>query len=107
MTSFFGASRTPTATPSSPAETAARVENLKNSIRNEVALQNAQELMSKLTEKCYVKCVPKPGSDLSSSEQKCLAQCMDRYLEAFDMINRTYVARLKKERIESQPSDSL
>lgn len=46
MTSFFGASRTPTGTPSNPAETAARVENLKNSIKNELALQNVQELMN-------------------------------------------------------------
>ncbi|KAI0788080.1 Tim10/DDP family zinc finger-domain-containing protein [Fomes fomentarius] len=107
MTSLFGATRGPSPT-SSPdvnfTEVAARVASLKSSIRNELALQNVQELMNKVSDKCYAKCVPKPGTSLSSSEEKCLTQCMDRYLEAFDIISRTYVARLKKERIDMQTS---
>ncbi|KAI1786775.1 Tim10/DDP family zinc finger-domain-containing protein [Ganoderma leucocontextum] len=102
MTSLFGASRTPTSVPSSPAEVAARLESIKNSIRNELALQNAQELMSKLNDNCYAKCVPKPGTSLSSSEEKCLSQCMDRYLEAFNIISKSYVSRLKKDRLDLQ-----
>ncbi|KAI0654686.1 Tim10/DDP family zinc finger-domain-containing protein [Cubamyces menziesii] len=99
MTSLFGGSSNPTA---SSADMAARLEQVKNSIHNELALQNAQELMNKVTDKCYVKCVPKPGGSLSSSEEKCLSQCMERYLEAFDIVNRTYIARLRKERVDQQ-----
>ncbi|KAM5544607.1 hypothetical protein V8D89_001505 [Ganoderma adspersum] len=102
MTSLFGASRTPTGAPSSPAEVAARLESIKSSIRNELALQNAQELMNKVNDKCYVKCVPKPGASLSSSEEKCLTQCMDRYLEAFNIINKSYISRLKKDKFDLQ-----
>lgn len=61
--------------------------SLKSSIRNELALQNVQELMNvrvlallcflspnalglqKVNDKCYAKCVPKPGTSLSSSEE--------------------------------------
>lgn len=35
-----------------------------------------------MNEKCYAKCVPKPGASLSSSEEGCLSRCSDRYLEA-------------------------
>ncbi|KAI0759557.1 Tim10/DDP family zinc finger-domain-containing protein, partial [Trametes elegans] len=101
--------RRPVASANAPlAEVAARLQQFKSSIHNELALQNAQELMNKVNEKCFAKCVPKPGSSLSSSEEKCLSQCMDRYLEAFDMISRTYFTRIKKERLDAQPSsDSL
>ncbi|CDO77185.1 hypothetical protein BN946_scf184705.g10 [Trametes cinnabarina] len=108
MTSLFGGSSSSTST---PADMAARLEQVKNSIHNELALQNAQELMNKVTEKCFAKCVPKPGGSLSSSEEKCLSQCMERYLEAspvchlpVDTVNRTYIARLKKERFDQQSS---
>ncbi|KAI0636162.1 Tim10/DDP family zinc finger-domain-containing protein [Trametes polyzona] len=105
MTSLFGGSSTPARSPAAPhAETAARVEQLKSTIQNQLALQNAQEIMNKVNEKCFVKCVPKPGTSLSSSEERCLSQCMERYLEAFDMVNRTYIARLRKERLDQQQS---
>lgn len=73
-----------------------------NSIRNEVALANAQELMNKASEKCYAKCVTKPGTYLSSSEETCLSRCLDRYLEAFNIISRSYTARIASRRDESQ-----
>ncbi|KAF8638706.1 hypothetical protein AX17_002001 [Amanita inopinata Kibby_2008] len=51
------------------ADMATRKEALMNSIRSEIALLNVQELMNKGTEKCFAKCVTKPGSSLSNSEQ--------------------------------------
>jgi len=33
-------------------------------------------------EKCFEKCVPKPGTSLSSGEQTCIAKCTDRYVDA-------------------------
>lgn len=38
-------------------------------VRAEVQGQNAKELLDNLTEKCYDKCVTKPGTALSSSEE--------------------------------------
>lgn len=51
----------------------------------------------KINEKCYLKCVPKPGARLESGEQACLSKCMDRYMEAWNVVSRAYVARLQRE----------
>ncbi len=34
-----------------------------------------------MRDKCFDKCITKPSSSLSSSEQQCLARCCDRYAE--------------------------
>ncbi|KAF4571386.1 protein translocase subunit [Pleurotus pulmonarius] len=87
---------------SPPADMASRKEALMDSVRSEVALANAQELINKTNEKCYLKCVPKPGTSLSSSEQTCLSRCLDRYMEAFNICSRAYIGRINKERSGSQ-----
>lgn len=53
-------------------------DQLMDSVKQQIALANAQELLTKMTEKCFKKCVNRPGSELDSSEQKCIAMCMDR-----------------------------
>ncbi|KIK80968.1 hypothetical protein PAXRUDRAFT_833202 [Paxillus rubicundulus Ve08.2h10] len=78
-------------------DAAAQKEAVMNSIRSEIALVNAQELMNKTNEKCFAKCVLKPGTSLSSSEETCLARCMDRYMEAFNVVSRSYTQRISKE----------
>jgi import inner membrane translocase subunit TIM13 len=37
--------------------------------------------MQTVRDKCFDKCVTRPSSSLSSSEQQCLARCCDRYAE--------------------------
>jgi len=78
----------------------ARKEAIMSSVRNEIALANVQELMNKAQDKCFFKCVTRPGTSLSSSEETCLSRCMDRYFEAFNIVSRTYTARLGRERHE-------
>lgn len=84
-----------------------------------------------MTEKCFKKCVTKPGTSLDSSEQvhdfngvkpnlqnfrtrkcwhaanmyiislllqKCVAMCMDRYMDAFNVVSKAYSDRLQRER---------
>ncbi|KNZ72114.1 Mitochondrial import inner membrane translocase subunit Tim13-B [Termitomyces sp. J132] len=68
-------------------------------VRTEIALANAQELINKANEQCYTKCVTKPGESLSNSEQTCLSRCLDRYLEAFNIVSRTYTSRIARERV--------
>ncbi|KAI0077260.1 hypothetical protein K474DRAFT_1643507 [Panus rudis PR-1116 ss-1] len=77
---------------------AARKEAVMNSVKTEIALLNAQELMNKSSEKCFLKCITKPSTSLSSSEQTCLANCQERYMEAFNIVSRTYISRISKER---------
>ncbi|KAI6103864.1 Tim10/DDP family zinc finger-domain-containing protein [Pisolithus croceorrhizus] len=82
---------------SAQAGTNARKEAVMNSIRSEIALVNVQELINKATEKCFAKCVPKPGTSLTSSDEACLARCLDRYMEAFTVVSKSYTARISRE----------
>lgn len=38
-------------------------------VRAEVQGSNAKELLDNLTDKCYIKCIPKPGTSMSSAEE--------------------------------------
>lgn len=38
--------------------------------------------------KCFDKCVTKPGSSLSGSESSCISRCVDRYIEATGIVSR-------------------
>ncbi|TFK40072.1 Tim10/DDP family zinc finger-domain-containing protein [Crucibulum laeve] len=98
MSSFLGGGSTSV----SSSDMVAKKESMMNSVRQEIALANAQELMNKTNEKCFAKCITKPSASLSNSEQICLSRCLDRYLEAFNIVSRAYVTRISKERLEGQ-----
>ncbi|CAH0767326.1 unnamed protein product [Bemisia tabaci] len=78
--------------------TGAQRDELMDQVKQQIALANAQELLGKMTEKCFKKCVQKPGTSLDSSEQKCVAMCMDRYMDSWNLVSKSYSTRLQKER---------
>ncbi|XP_033226674.1 mitochondrial import inner membrane translocase subunit Tim13-B isoform X2 [Belonocnema kinseyi] len=51
----------------------------------------------KMANKCFRKCISKPGTSLESSEQKCVAMCMDRYMDTLSIVANTYRNRLQRE----------
>eukprot|EP00250_Pteridium_aquilinum_P034847 c8213_g1_i1 orf=319-552(+) len=48
------------------------------------------ELVSKLTNVCWDKCIGTPSSKFSSSETTCLTYCAQRYLETSALILRRF-----------------
>ncbi|KAI2642851.1 Tim10/DDP family zinc finger-domain-containing protein [Xylaria nigripes] len=66
-------------------------------VRSQNAMENAKQLIEKINEHCFERCVPKPGSSLSSGEQTCFTQCMDKYMSAWNQVSSTYIARLQRE----------
>jgi import inner membrane translocase subunit TIM13 len=50
-----------------------------------------------MNEHCFEKCIPKPGSSMSSSETTCVTQCMDKYIAAWNQVNGALVRRLQQE----------
>lgn len=98
-------------------------DQLMSEVKQQIAVANAQELLTvstttndlrrvtfhqnnqfnisfllqKMTEKCFKKCVAKPGTSLGNSEQKCIAMCMDRFMDSWNLISRTYVKRIQQE----------
>ncbi|KAF9267645.1 hypothetical protein L218DRAFT_919163 [Marasmius fiardii PR-910] len=101
MSDFF---KNPLSSSSGPTDLNARKEALMNSVRTEIAQANAQQLMNNMNERCYKACVTKPGASLSSSEEvsTCLARCLDRFMDTFNIVSRTYTARITRERLEDQ-----
>lgn len=77
--------------------TSVQKEQLLDQVKQQVALASAQELIQKMSDKCFKKCVYKPGTSLDSSEQKCLAMCMDRYMDTWNTISKAYSGRLQRE----------
>ncbi|CAG9134721.1 unnamed protein product [Plutella xylostella] len=73
-------------------------EELMDQVKQQIAIANAQELLTKMSEKCFKKCINKPGTSLDSSEQKCIAMCMDRYMDSWNLVSRTYSSRIQRER---------
>ncbi|CAK9784026.1 putative mitochondrial import inner membrane translocase subunit tim13 [Cutaneotrichosporon oleaginosum] len=94
--SFFRGSNPSTVSQSAPSMQA-RKEEVKQQIQQELAVASAQQLVTKMTENCFAKCVTRPGASLSGSEERCLSQCMQLYMAAFDKISQTYVTRITKE----------
>lgn len=58
--------------------TANQKSDLMTQVQQQIALASVQELVTRTTEKCFKKCVSRPGTELDSGEQKCVAMCMDR-----------------------------
>ncbi|XP_066978012.1 mitochondrial import inner membrane translocase subunit Tim13 isoform X1 [Macrobrachium rosenbergii] len=78
--------------------TSSQREELMDQVKQQIVIANTQELLTKMGEKCFSKCISKPGSSLDSSEQKCLAMCMDRYMDSWNLVSRTYTNRLQREK---------
>uniref|UniRef100_R4G4D7 Mitochondrial import inner membrane translocase subunit n=2 Tax=Rhodnius prolixus TaxID=13249 RepID=R4G4D7_RHOPR len=76
-------------------------DELMETVKQQIAIANAQELLTKMTEKCFKKCVGKPGTSLDNSEQKCVLMCMDRYMDSWNLVSKTYSNRIQKERDRS------
>jgi len=75
----------------------AQKEEIMQTVQQQVALANMQELLQKVTDKCFKKCITSPGSSMGSSDQKCVAMCMDRYMDSFNLVSRAYTKRLQQE----------
>ncbi|KAG5361438.1 Mitochondrial import inner membrane translocase subunit tim13 [Yarrowia sp. C11] len=75
---------------------AALKDTIKKEIAGELAVANAQQLVTKMTENCFDMCVPKPGSSLSSAEKNCTAQCAQKYIMAWNLVSRVYITKLQQ-----------
>jgi hypothetical protein len=46
---------------------------------------------------CFEHCFPTPGSSMTSSEETCISNCMEKYISMWNVVNRTYVGRISSE----------
>ncbi len=40
-----------------------------------------QQVINRMSEMCWEKCVPTPDRELSKSERTCISNCVDRFLD--------------------------
>ncbi|KAG9685814.1 hypothetical protein KCU98_g15692, partial [Aureobasidium melanogenum] len=88
--SFLGGS-------SSSASGASQTQAIKQQVAQEAAVANARQLVEKLNEHCFERCIPKPGSSLSSGESTCYSQCMEKYMSAWNVVSKQYINRIQRE----------
>ncbi|KEQ89711.1 hypothetical protein M438DRAFT_242072, partial [Aureobasidium pullulans EXF-150] len=70
---------------------------IKQQVAQEAAVANARQLVEKLNEHCFERCIPKPGSSLSSGESTCYSQCMEKYMSAWNVVSKQYINRIQRE----------
>mmetsp|Transcript_17559 Transcript_17559/g.30540 ORF Transcript_17559/g.30540 Transcript_17559/m.30540 type:complete len:105 (-) Transcript_17559:152-466(-) len=63
----------------------AEIQQLQAQAESQVRVQEA---LAEITEKCWDKCMGKPGAKLTSSEESCFANCAERFLESSLFIQR-------------------
>ncbi|KAF8241958.1 hypothetical protein K440DRAFT_567175, partial [Wilcoxina mikolae CBS 423.85] len=59
---------------------------LIETIQQQQNVENARNLIHKINTSCFEKCVPKPGSNLSLGEEKCIGYCLTKYLSAWNKV---------------------
>ncbi|XP_024401978.1 mitochondrial import inner membrane translocase subunit TIM8 [Physcomitrium patens] len=70
---------------------AANSAELQQFLEQEKQKAVLNELVGKLTDVCWDKCITStPGSKLSSSESSCLTYCAQRFLETSSLILRRF-----------------
>ncbi|RMZ74952.1 hypothetical protein DV737_g5571, partial [Chaetothyriales sp. CBS 132003] len=88
---------------SPPNATSAQIrQRLQNAVLYQTNMMNAKFLISKVNENCFDKCVQSPGSSLSSKEQACLSSCLEKYVEAWNAVSRTYMRRIQREELSKR-----
>ncbi len=76
-------------------------DEIAQQIRQDTQLLVMQDLIRKLTRKCFDRCVTTPGTTFSKSEHACITKCSDRFLEATQVVGKAYLTAAQKEQDNS------
>ncbi|KOO52918.1 mitochondrial import inner membrane translocase subunit tim13 [Chrysochromulina tobinii] len=83
------------------------IHEAKLQVQGQLAAQYIQEVMQKITDKCFERCVTRPGAKLDDSEKLCTAKCMDRYLDSMTLVSQAWAARAKAQAAAGGGSSGL
>ncbi|ATY63772.1 mitochondrial import inner membrane translocase subunit TIM13 [Cordyceps militaris CM01] len=76
-------------------------ETVKKAVMKQVLeesnLANARTLIENVQISCFEKCITKPGSSLSKSDQSCVTSCMEKYMAAWNQVNAAFITRVRRE----------
>ncbi|OJJ01530.1 hypothetical protein ASPVEDRAFT_191600 [Aspergillus versicolor CBS 583.65] len=95
---LFGSSTPAAAAPGSGQEAQEVKTAILKQLQQEAAMSNARQLIGKVNEHCFDNCIPAPGSTMSTGEQTCLSQCMEKYISLWNVASKTYLTRATSDR---------
>ncbi|KAK6464248.1 Tim10/DDP family zinc finger-domain-containing protein [Scheffersomyces coipomensis] len=72
-------------------------QEIENQISQELAVANATELVSKITENCFEKCITQPSNILNGQEDQCINQCLEKYMRSWNVISKAYITRIQQQ----------
>ncbi|XP_033252816.1 uncharacterized protein LOC117192266 [Drosophila miranda] len=62
-------------------------------IRQQILLANVQELIKKMTHRCFRICIVRPGPTLTTSERDCISNCADLFMKSVQRVSQQYFRR--------------
>jgi len=65
---------------------AAEADRALNQMRQQVTVQALTKMINTMTEKCFEKCIVKPGSQLTDREKRCLESCATNYNSTMTLV---------------------
>lgn len=68
-------------------------DELKARIQDQVNAQMGEVFREQVTSKCFAVCVSSPAKSLSSRESACLDKCLDRFVEAMNLVTEALARR--------------
>jgi len=71
-------------------------QQFMDQVRQQQALEQARTLIDKLSDNCFEKCIPKPGSSMTKAESTCITSCMEKYMAAWNTVSKQYIERIQK-----------
>lgn len=71
---------------------------LQEQISQELAVANATELVNKITQNCFDKCILQPQDQITPQQDGCINQCLEKYMRSWNVISKTYISRIQKEK---------
>lgn len=66
---------------------------VKTQISQELAVANATELVNKVTENCFEKCLNSPYTDRNEA---CVDQCLIKYMRSWNIVSKAYISRIQQ-----------
>lgn len=94
--SFLGLGGSKPAAPTLAPEQQKIVDQIKGEIAQELATTYATTLVNALSENCFEKCIKEPSSSLDPAQDKCVNDCSSKFMRAWNVVSRSYVARINQ-----------
>ena len=93
---LFGTPSTATGNTPNAVQSQQLKQQIQDQISQELAVANATELVNKITENCFEKCISNPGPMMNGQEDGCVNQCLEKYMRSWNVISKSYITRIQQ-----------